>query len=231
MTEPMPIVLVPGLLCSPRLYASQIPALWQFGPVTVADHRRDETVDAIARRILAAAPPRFALAGLSMGGYIAYAILRAAPERVTRLALLDTGSRADLPEQSRAPKSADRARTFRSLRGNSRNIVAALRSQGPARRRGAEEDHSADGAGHRRRRFHPPANGDHVTAGFAPRSAEDQMPDSGARGRGRSAHAAEIVGRNRGRRFRTAVSSSFPAAAISRHSSARMPSTRRWWNG
>jgi pimeloyl-ACP methyl ester carboxylesterase len=100
MTEPMPIVLVPGLLCSPLLYASQIPALWQFGPVTVADHRRDDTLDAIAKRILASAPQRFALAGLSMGGYIAYAILRAAPERVTRLALLDTGSRADLPEQT-----------------------------------------------------------------------------------------------------------------------------------
>jgi len=104
MTEPMPIVLVPGLLCSPLLYAKQIPALWQFGPVTVSDHRRDDSMDAIARRILAAAPPRFALAGLSMGGYIAYAILRAAPERVTRLALLDTGSRADLPEQSERRK-------------------------------------------------------------------------------------------------------------------------------
>ena len=100
MPEPTPIVLVPGLLCSPLLYANQIPALWQFGPVTIADHRRDDTMDAIAKRILASAPPRFALAGLSMGGYIALAILRAAPERVMRIALLDTGARADLPEQS-----------------------------------------------------------------------------------------------------------------------------------
>jgi pimeloyl-ACP methyl ester carboxylesterase len=82
-----------------------MPALWQFGPVTVADHRRDDSMDAIAKRILAAAPPRFALAGLSMGGYISYAILRAAPERVTRLALLDTGSRADLPEQAERRKA------------------------------------------------------------------------------------------------------------------------------
>ena len=101
----MPIVLVPGLLCSPLLYANQIPALWHFGPVTVADHRRDDTMDGIARRILASAPPRFALAGLSMGGYISYAILRAAPERVARLALLDTGSRADLPEQTERRKA------------------------------------------------------------------------------------------------------------------------------
>jgi len=62
-------------------------------------------MDVIAKRILAVAPPRFALAGLSMGGYIAYAILRAAPERVTRLALLDTGARADLPEQSERRKA------------------------------------------------------------------------------------------------------------------------------
>ena len=105
MTEPLPIVLIPGLLCTPSLYASQIPALWQFGPVTIADHRRDETMDAIAKRILAAAPPHFALAGLSMGGYIAHAIMRAAPERVTRLALLDTSARADLPEQSERRKA------------------------------------------------------------------------------------------------------------------------------
>jgi pimeloyl-ACP methyl ester carboxylesterase len=105
MTEPTPIVLIPGLLCSPSLYANQLPALWLFGPVTIADHRRDETMEAIAQRILAAAPPRFALAGLSMGGYIAYAILRAAPDRVTRLALLDTSARADLPEQTERRKA------------------------------------------------------------------------------------------------------------------------------
>jgi len=99
-TESLPIVLVPGLTCTARLYAEQIPALWQFGPVTVADHRRDDSMAAIARRILALAPPRFALAGLSMGGYIAFEIMRQAPQRVARLALLDTGARADTPEQT-----------------------------------------------------------------------------------------------------------------------------------
>ena len=58
----------------------------------------------IARRILADAPPHFALAGLSMGGYVALAIMRAAPDRVDRLALLDTGARADTPEQSERRK-------------------------------------------------------------------------------------------------------------------------------
>jgi pimeloyl-ACP methyl ester carboxylesterase len=96
----MPIVLIPGLTCTARLYAEQISALWPCGPVTVADHRRDDSVAAIARRILSAAPPRFALAGLSMGGYLAFEILRQAPERVAKLALLDTGARADTAEQT-----------------------------------------------------------------------------------------------------------------------------------
>jgi pimeloyl-ACP methyl ester carboxylesterase len=100
MTQPLPIVLVPGLLCSARLYAPQVEPLWPYGPVTVADHRRDGEIGAVAQRILDAAPPRFALAGLSYGGYIAFAMLRLAPERIVKLALLDTSARPDTPEQS-----------------------------------------------------------------------------------------------------------------------------------
>lgn len=103
-TEPLPVILIPGLNCSARLYAEQIPVLWQFGPVTVADHRRDNSLAAIARRILAGAPPRFALAGLSMGGYIAFEILRQAPGRVAKLALLDTGPGAEIPERTEQRK-------------------------------------------------------------------------------------------------------------------------------
>jgi pimeloyl-ACP methyl ester carboxylesterase len=95
----MPLVLVPGLLCSARLYASQITALWPQGQVTMADHRRDDSMESIAARILKNAPPHFALAGLSMGGYIAFAMMRLAPERIAKLALLDTSARPDLPEQ------------------------------------------------------------------------------------------------------------------------------------
>jgi pimeloyl-ACP methyl ester carboxylesterase len=100
--EELAVLLVPGLLASARLYAAQIPALWRFGPVTVADHTRDDSMAGIARRILASAPPRFALAGLSMGGYIAFEMLRQAPARVAKLALLDTSARPDTPEQSAA---------------------------------------------------------------------------------------------------------------------------------
>lgn len=98
--EPLPIVLIPGLNCSARLYAEQIPVLWQFGPVTVADHRRDDSIATIARRLLAAAPPRFAVAGLSMEGYIAFEVMRQAPGRVAKLALLDTGPGAEVPERT-----------------------------------------------------------------------------------------------------------------------------------
>src|SRR5690348_5808721 len=95
----LPIVLVPGLAASPRLYAEQIPELWRLGPVTVAVHTWDDSMGAIASRILASAPARFALAGLSMGGYISFEILRQAPERVAKLVLLDTSARPDMPEQ------------------------------------------------------------------------------------------------------------------------------------
>lgn len=100
----MAVVLVPGLLCTPRLYLEQLPALWRFGPVVVADHTRDDGMSAIAGRILANAPPRFALIGLSMGGYIAFELWRQAPQRIVKLALLDTTARPDLPEHTEQRK-------------------------------------------------------------------------------------------------------------------------------
>jgi len=99
-SDSLPIVMVAGLNCSARLYAEQAPALWQFGPVTIADHRRDDSMAAMAGRILAAAPPRFALAGLSMGGYVAFEIVRQASARVARLALLDTGAGTETAERT-----------------------------------------------------------------------------------------------------------------------------------
>ncbi|OAF06392.1 alpha/beta hydrolase [Bradyrhizobium centrolobii] len=98
MDQTTPIVLVPGLASSARIYAPVIPALWPFGPVTVANHIRDDSMTAIGERILSEAPPRFALAGHSMGGYIAFEIMRQAPERVVKLALISTQARPDTPE-------------------------------------------------------------------------------------------------------------------------------------
>jgi pimeloyl-ACP methyl ester carboxylesterase len=99
MSELLPIVFVPGLLATPRMYAEQVAQLWSVGPVTVANHTLDDNIPAIARRILASSPPRFALVGLSMGGYISMEIMRQAPERILKLALLDTSARPDAPEQ------------------------------------------------------------------------------------------------------------------------------------
>lgn len=98
MGDTTPILLIPGLVSSPRIFAPILPALWRVAPVTVANHIRDDKIGAIARRILDEAPPRFALAGHSMGGYIAFEIIRQAPERVTRLALMNTQARPDTPE-------------------------------------------------------------------------------------------------------------------------------------
>ena len=63
MVSNLPLILVPGLLCSPRLFASQVEALGRDRQVIVADHTRDDTMAAIAARILETAPERFALAG------------------------------------------------------------------------------------------------------------------------------------------------------------------------
>jgi pimeloyl-ACP methyl ester carboxylesterase len=97
MDQTTPLLLVPGLASSARIYAPVIPALWRFGPVMVA-HIRDDSMAAIARRVLSEAPTRFALAGHSMGGYIALEIMRQAPERVLRLALINTQARPDTTE-------------------------------------------------------------------------------------------------------------------------------------
>jgi pimeloyl-ACP methyl ester carboxylesterase len=96
----LPILLIPGLICTDEVFAPQLPALWPFGPVTIASTLVGDSMAAIAASILATAPPRFALAGVSMGGYLSFEVLRQAPERVVKLALLDTSARPDTPEQS-----------------------------------------------------------------------------------------------------------------------------------
>ena len=92
------IILLPGLLCDHRLWAGQLPALEVRGDVLVPDLGRADTIGGLAEQVLARASDRFALAGLSMGGYVAFEILRRAPGRVARLALLDTQARADTEE-------------------------------------------------------------------------------------------------------------------------------------
>src|SRR6185312_6125237 len=99
MTTRHQLVLLPGLLCDAALWRHQVEYLQDLAEITVADLTLDSTIEAMADRVLSAAPRRFALAGLSMGGYVAQEILRQAPERVERLALLDTSARADTEDK------------------------------------------------------------------------------------------------------------------------------------
>ena len=94
----LPFLLIPGLNSTPDVFRHLVPALWPLGPVTVANHTEGDGIGGIAAGILRDAPPRFALLGFSMGGYLAFEILRRAPERVTKLCLLDTTARPDSPE-------------------------------------------------------------------------------------------------------------------------------------
>lgn len=95
---PLPIVLIPGLNCTAAAFTPMLPTLWASAPVMVARHLVGDGIAGMARAILRDAPPRFALLGFSLGGYIAFEIMRQAPERVGRLCLLDTSARPDSPE-------------------------------------------------------------------------------------------------------------------------------------
>lgn len=99
MAAPQDAIFIPGLLCDSELFAAQIRDLSDLLRIEVADQGAGETIGEAAAAILAKAPPRFLLAGLSMGGYLAFEIWRQAPERVTRLAILDSGAGADSPER------------------------------------------------------------------------------------------------------------------------------------
>lgn len=104
----LPLLLLPGMMCDARLFGPQIDALSADRPVQVADLGRHDTMPALAGAVLAGAPPRFALAGLSMGGIVAMEIVRQAPERVARLALMDTNPLAEDPvvQAGRGPQIA-----------------------------------------------------------------------------------------------------------------------------
>ena len=90
-----PLVLIPGMMCDARLFGPQIADLSRERAVMLAPITAASRVEALAEGVLAAAPRRFALAGLSMGGIVAMEVARQAPERVERIALMDTNHRAE----------------------------------------------------------------------------------------------------------------------------------------
>jgi pimeloyl-ACP methyl ester carboxylesterase len=99
LPERLPLILLPGLLCDQRLWRDQARDLGDIAEPSVPDLTLDDSLSAMAKRVLDAAPERFALAALSMGGYVAFEILRQQPERVTRLALVDTSAALDSPQR------------------------------------------------------------------------------------------------------------------------------------
>lgn len=93
------VVLLPGMLCDDILFEHQVEHLSEVARVSVGDLTRNDSIEGMARTVLKEAPDRFALAGLSMGGIVAFEVMRQASERVTRLALLDTNARPPNEQQ------------------------------------------------------------------------------------------------------------------------------------
>lgn len=94
----IPVILLPGLLNDAELWAYQQDSMKSDVAAQVPDLSKNDNIPDLARNVLSRAPKYFALAGLSMGGYVAMEIMRQAPERVTKLALFDTSPRPDTPE-------------------------------------------------------------------------------------------------------------------------------------
>ncbi|MFT4708323.1 MAG: pimeloyl-ACP methyl ester carboxylesterase [Ascidiaceihabitans sp.] len=92
-----PLVFLPGMMCDARLFGPQIAELSADHCVTVAPVTQGERIEEIASGLLDQLPARFALAGLSMGGIVAMELLRRAPDRITRIALMDTNPLAETP--------------------------------------------------------------------------------------------------------------------------------------
>lgn len=114
------LLLLPGMMCDARLFSPQIEALGSDCEIVVPSLTGADTIEALASRVLAAAPERFNLAGLSMGGIVAMAMAARAPERISRLALLDTNHLAEPPE-----RRANRDRQIEEVRnGRLRDVVA-----------------------------------------------------------------------------------------------------------
>ena len=88
------LLLIPGLMCNERVWTPLQSVLSKTHDCTVIDHGRADSLSAMARNILGQAPEQFALAGHSMGGRVALEVYRQAPERVTHMALMNTGYKA-----------------------------------------------------------------------------------------------------------------------------------------
>lgn len=119
-----PLLLLPGLLCDQALWAHQIDHLSDIAQIQVPDLTGHDSIGDLADSVLVNAPDRFALAGLSMGGYVAFEIMRRAPERVTRLCLVDTSARPDTAEQRQRREAMLKLARIGKFRGMSPRLLA-----------------------------------------------------------------------------------------------------------
>jgi pimeloyl-ACP methyl ester carboxylesterase len=117
MTNPPRLILLPGQLCDAALWAPQLTALAGVADMDVADLTQPDSVAAMAERVLATAPDRFAVCGLSLGGYVAFEIVRRAPDRVTGLALMNTSARSDTPDSTARRDRSVRAARIGAFKG------------------------------------------------------------------------------------------------------------------
>ena len=120
------LVLLPGLLNTRRVFEQQIEALSDVADCVVPELWHHETISAMADATLAAAPPTFALVGFSMGGYVAFEILRRAAERVERLALMDTQATPDSAESTKRRRALLEQTKIGRFHGVQRTLLPQL---------------------------------------------------------------------------------------------------------
>lgn len=135
-----PLVLIPGLMCDARVFADQVVAFSRDRAVTVAPATKGDRIEEIASNLLDQTPHRFAVAGHDMGGVVAMELLRRAPDRITRIALIDTSPLAETAQEAVA-------RDLLIVRARSGKLVEVMREHYPfdalapgPRRRGLQDD-------------------------------------------------------------------------------------------
>lgn len=97
---PQDIVLIPSQLCTELVFEPQIPVLSSLGRPRVFVQRDHDTVGAMAQSVLDASPERFVLITHGMGGFVAFEMLRRAPQRIGKLVLMSALAPADTPKQT-----------------------------------------------------------------------------------------------------------------------------------
>jgi pimeloyl-ACP methyl ester carboxylesterase len=120
------LALLPGLLCDARLWAHQVRHLAELADPWVADFTTQDSIAAMADSVLGAMPKHFALTALSMGGYVALELMRRAPERVTRLCLIDTSARPDTDAQAERRRGLVAVAGRGTFRGVTRRLLPFL---------------------------------------------------------------------------------------------------------